>query len=239
MIIIKADDIRRRAFCAAFPHTVPILAGFWFLGMAYGIYMDVSGFSVWYTLLMATVIFGGSLEFVAVSLLLSPFAPLATFLLALMIQARHLFYGLSMLDKYKGLGRKRWYLIFGLCDETFSINCSTSLPSGIDRGWYYFFVTLLNQLYWVSGSVIGNLLGNLLTFDMRGLDFVLTAMFVVIFLEQYLHDRQHLTAIIGIAATVVSRLVFGPSAFIIPAMLIILALLTLLRQPITKAGEWS
>ena len=236
---MKAADIRRRAFCAAFPHTVPILAGFWFLGMAYGIYMDVSGFSVWYTLLMATVIFGGSLEFVAVSLLLSPFAPLATFLLALMIQARHLFYGLSMLDKYKGLGRKRWYLIFGLCDETFSINCSTSLPSGIDRGWYYFFVTLLNQLYWVSGSVIGNLLGNLLTFDMRGLDFVLTAMFVVIFLEQYLHDRQHLTAIIGIAATVVSRLVFGPSAFIIPAMLIILALLTLLRQPITKAGEWS
>lgn len=236
---MKADDIRRRAFCAAFPHTVPILAGFWFLGMAYGIYMDVSGFSVWYTLLMATVIFGGSLEFVAVSLLLSPFAPLATFLLALMIQARHLFYGLSILDKYKGLGRKRWYLIFGLCDETFSINCSTSLPSGIDRGWYYFFVTLLNQLYWVSGSVIGNLLGNLLTFDMRGLDFVLTAMFVVIFLEQYLHDRQHLTAIIGIAATVVSRLVFGPSAFIIPAMLIILALLTLLRQPITKAGEWS
>ena len=131
---MKADDIRRRAFCAAFPHTVPILAGFWFLGMAYGIYMDVSGFSVWYTLLMATVIFGGSLEFVAVSLLLSPFAPLVTFLLALMIQARHLFYGLSMLDKYKGLGRKRWYLIFGLCDETFSINCSTSLPSGIDRG---------------------------------------------------------------------------------------------------------
>ena len=236
---MKADDIRRRAFCAAFPHTVPILAGFWFLGMAYGIYMDVSGFSVWYTLLMATVIFGGSLEFVAVSLLLSPFAPLVTFLLALMIQARHLFYGLSMLDKYKELGRKRWYLIFGLCDETFSINCSTSLPSGIDRGWYYFFVTLLNQFYWVSGSVIGNLLGNLLTFDMRGLDFVLTAMFVVIFLEQYLHDRQHLTAIIGIAATVVSRLVFGPSAFIIPAMLIILALLTLLRQPITKAGEWS
>ena len=236
---MKADDIRRRAFCAAFPHTVPILAGFWFLGMAYGIYMDVSGFSVWYTLLMATVIFGGSLEFVAVSLLLSPFAPLATFLLALMIQARHLFYGLSILDKYKGLGRKRWYLIFGLCDETFSINCSTFLPSGIDRGWYYFFVTLLNQFYWVSRSVIGNLLGNLLTFDMRGLDFVLTAMFVVIFLEQYLHDRQHLTAIIGIAATVVSRLVFGPSAFIIPAMLIILALLTLLRQPITKAGEWS
>ena len=236
---MKADDIRRRAFCAAFPHTVPILAGFWFLGMAYGIYMDVSGFSVWYTLLMATVIFGGLLEFVAVSLLLSPFAPLATFLLALMIQARHLFYGLSMLDKYKGLGRKRWYLIFGLCDETFSINCSTFMPSGIDRGWYYFFVTLLNQFYWVSRSVIGNLLGNLLTFDMRGLDFVLTAMFVVIFLEQYLHDRQHLTAIIGIAATVVSRLVFGPSAFIIPAMLIILALLTLLRQPITKAGEWS
>lgn len=128
MIATERAKVLRNALRAAFPHTVPILAGFWFLGMAYGIYMNVSGFSVWYTLLMTILIFGGSLEFVAVSMLLSPFAPWSAFLMALMIQARHLFYGLSMLEKYKGLGAKRWYLIYGLCDETFSINCSVKVP---------------------------------------------------------------------------------------------------------------
>ena len=239
MIATERANVLRNALRAAFPHTVPILAGFWFLGMAYGIYMNVSGFSVWYTLLMTILIFGGSLEFVAVSMLLSPFAPWSAFLMALMIQARHLFYGLSMLEKYKGLGAKRWYLIYGLCDETFSINCSAKVPAQVDRGWYYFFVTLLNQFYWISGAVLGTLLGALLSFDMRGLEFVLTAMFVVIFLEQCLHEKQHITAIIGITATAACRLCFGESAFIVPAMLVILTLLTLLRHPITKAGDWS
>lgn len=130
--------VRRRAFRAAFPCTIPIFAGFWFLGLAYGIYMHVSGFSFIYPCLMALTIFGGSLEFVAVSMLLSPFAPLQTFLVALMIQARHLFYGIAMLDKFKGLGWKRWYLIFGMCDETFSINYSAKIPPDVDRGWFMF-----------------------------------------------------------------------------------------------------
>ena len=123
-----------RALRAAFPRTVPILAGFLFLGMAYGVYMHVLGFSFWYPVVMAAVIFGGSLEFVAGTLLLAPFAPVQTFFIALMIQARHLFYGLSMLEKYKGLGWKRAYLIYGLCDETFSIAYATKLPEGVDRG---------------------------------------------------------------------------------------------------------
>ena len=147
------------ALRAAFPYTVPIFAGFWFLAMAYGINMSVSGFSFVYPMVMSAVIYGGSLEFVAVSMLLSPYAPLQTFLMTLMIQARHLFYGLSMLDKYKGLGRKKYYLIFGMCDETFSINCSVDPPEGVDRGWFMFFVTLLDQLYWVSGATLGALLG--------------------------------------------------------------------------------
>ena len=138
---------RRRALAAAFPNTIPIFAGFWFLGLAYGIYMNVSGFSFWYPMLMSLTIFGGSLEFVAVSMLLGAFAPLQTLLMTLMIQARHLFYGIAMLDRFKGMGWKKFYLIFGLCDETFSINFTAKIPPDVDRGWFMFFVTLLNHFY--------------------------------------------------------------------------------------------
>ena len=228
--------IRRRALAAAFPHTLPIFAGFWFLGMAYGIYMNVSGFSFWYPMVMSLVIFGGSLEFVVVELLLSPFAPVQAVLMALVIQARHLFYGIAMLDRYKGLGWKRFYLIFGLCDESFSINCTAKIPPDVDAGWFYFFVTLLNHFYWVSGSTLGGLAGSLLEFDTQGLEFVMTAMFVVIFLEQWKKERSHLTAFIGLGATAACRLGFGADSFLIPTMACILVLLAALRRPIEKRG---
>ncbi len=231
------SQIRRKAFLAAFPQTIPILTGFGFLGLTYGIYMNVSGFPFWYPMLMALVIFGGSLEFVTVELLLSPFAPAAAFLMALMIQARHLFYGVAMLDKYRGLGWKRFYLIFGLCDETFSINCSAVVPEGVDKGWFYFFVTLLDQSYWVTAATLGGLLGSLLTFNTQGLDFVMTAMFVVILLEQLLKEKKHYTALIGAGASIVCLLLFGPDSFLIPTMACILALLTLLRRPIEPTLE--
>lgn len=228
------NNTRINAFRAALPHTVPILAGFLFLGMAYGVYMNVSGFSFWYPMIMSAVIFGGSLEFVAVSMLLSPFAPAEVFLLALMIQARHLFYGIAMLDRFKGLGWKRWYLIYGLCDESFSINYTARIPEGIDRGWFMFWVTLLNQLYWVGGATLGGLLGSLLTFDTRGLDFVMTAMFVVIFLEQLLHERKHYTACIGMLSAVVCLNVFGADSFMVPTMGMILAILVFGRRYLEK-----
>lgn len=228
------NNTRIKAFRAALPNTIPILAGFLFLGMAYGVYMNVSGFSFWYPMIMSAVIFGGSLEFVAVSMLLSPFAPAEVFLLALMIQARHLFYGIAMLDRFKGLGWKRWYLIYGLCDESFSINFTARIPEGIDRGWFMFWVTLLNQLYWVGGATIGGLLGSLLTFDTRGLDFVMTAMFVVIFLEQLLHERKHYTACIGMLSAVVCLNVFGADSFMVPTMGMILAILVFGRRYLEK-----
>ena len=156
---MKPSEVRMRALRAAFPHTIPIFAGFCFLGITYGIYMNVSGFSFVYPMLMALTIFGGSLEFVAVTMLLGTFAPLQTLIMTLMIQARHLFYGIAMLDKYKGLGWKRYYLIFGMCDESFSINYTAQVPQGVDRGWFMFFVTLLNQAYWVLGATLGGLLG--------------------------------------------------------------------------------
>lgn len=227
-----------RSFRAAFPCTIPILAGFLFLGMAYGIYMNVSGFSFVYPMIMAAVIFGGSLEFLAAQMLLSPFAPLQVLMVSLMIQARHLFYGISMLDKFKDMGWKKFYLIYGMCDETFSINCTAEIPKDCDRGWFYFFVTLLNQLYWVGGATLGGLLGNLITFDTKGLDFVMTAMFIVIFLEQWLKEKRHFSEWAGLASSAACLLIFGKDNFMIPAMICILLLLTAFRKPVgRKAGE--
>ena len=233
---MKPSEVRMRALRAAFPHTIPIFAGFCFLGITYGIYMNVSGFSFVYPMLMALTIFGGSLEFVAVTMLLGTFAPLQTLIMTLMIQARHLFYGIAMLDKYKGLGWKRYYLIFGMCDESFSINYTAQVPQGVDRGWFMFFVTLLNQAYWVLGATLGGLLGSLISFNTEGLDFVMTAMFVVIFLEQWLKEKKHYTALIGIGASVACRLLFTADNFMVPTMICILVFLTFLRKPIEKAG---
>jgi len=226
-----------KALRAAFPHTLPILAGFLFLGMAYGILMKVNGFPFWYPMLMSIVIFGGSLEFVAVSMLMSSFAPLQTLLVALMIQVRHLFYGVSMLEKYKGMGIKKLYMIFGLCDETFSINCAIEPPAGVDRGLFMFFVTLLDHSYWITGATLGGILGSLLTFNTEGLDFAMTAMLAVIFLEQLLKEKRHITAVIGVAASLCSLWIFGADSFLLPTMLVILVMLTVLRRPIEKAGD--
>ena len=226
--------MRIKALKAAFPQTIPIFTGFWFLGMTYGIYMNASGFSFVYPLCMSLLIYGGSLEFVAVEMLLSPFAPLQTFIMALLIQARHLFYGLSMLDKFKGLGWKKYYLIFGMCDETFSINCSADIPEDVDRGWFYFWVTLLNQFYWSAAATTGGIVGSLLKIDTSGISFVMTAMFVVIFLEQWLKEKEHSASLIGLAVSVLCLAVFGPDSFMVPTMVLIVGLLALLRKPLEK-----
>lgn len=226
--------MKLKALKAAFPCTLPILAGFGFLGMAYGIYMNVSGFPFYYPMLMSIVIFGGSLEFVAVEMLLSPFAPVETFVIAILLQARHLFYGISMLDKYKGLGRKKYYMIYALCDETFSVNFTANIPPDVDRGWFMFFVTLLNQSYWVISATLGGLVGSLLSIDTKGISFVMTAMFVVIFLEQWLKDKNHISSLIGIGVSVLCLCLIGADYFMLPAMGGVLLLLVLLKKPIEK-----
>ena len=233
-------SLKWNALKAAFPYTIPIFAGFWFLALAYGIYMNVSGFSFWYPMAMSAIIYGGSLEFVAVSMLLSPFAPVQTFLMTLMIQARHLFYGISMLDKYNHLGAKKLYIIYAMCDETFSVNYTAKIPDGVDRGWFYFFVSLLNQIYWVSGATIGGLLGSLIHFDTTGLDFIMTAMFVVIFMEQWMKEKHHFSELIGLIAVVGCLLIFGADNFMIPTMVCILAALSFLKKPIeSRFGDPS
>ena len=227
----------KKAFQCAFPYTIPIFTGFCFLGMTYGIYMSASGFSVWYPMLTSLTIFAGSMEFVTVNLLLGAFDPLQALTMTLMINARHLFYGISMLDKFKGLGWKKLYLIFGMCDESFSINCTVDVPEDVDRGWFMFFITLLNQLYWFSGATLGGLFGSLVPFHTEGLDFVMTAMFVVIFMEQWFKEEKHTSALVGTGLSLLCLLVFGGENFIIPAMLAILAALTVLRGQLERGGE--
>lgn len=232
----KTQNKYIKSLKAAFPHTVPILAGFLFLGMTYGIYMNVSGFNFVYPMLMSMTIFAGSVEFVTVNLLLGSFDPVQAFVMALMLNARHIFYGISMLDKFKGTGLKKIYLIFGMCDETFSVNYTADVPKDVDRGWFMFFVTLLNQIYWVAGATLGGIFGSFITFDTKGLEFVMTAMFVVIFLEQWVKDKNHFPALIGLGLSVLSLAVFGSSNFMLPAMFAILAALTILRKPFEKKG---
>ena len=220
----------RRALKAAFPFTVPIFTGFWFLGMTYGVYMNAAGFSWIYPALMSMTIFAGSVEFIVVNLLLGSFNPIQAFMLAFLVNARHLFYGISMLDKYRGLGLKKLYLIFGLCDESFSINFTAKIPPDIDRGLFYLWVTLLNHFYWVSGSTLGGIFGSMINFDISGIEFVLTAMFVVIFLEQFFKETNHANAIIGFGASIVCLMIFGADEFILPSMAAIWLLLTAARR---------
>ena len=222
------------AFREAFPQTLPIFAGFLFLGTSYGIFMNSLGFSAIYPILMSLVIFAGSMEFIAATLLLLAFNPINAFFLTLMVNARHLFYGISMLDKYKDVGKKKWYMIFGLCDESFAVNRTISVQNNVDKGWVMFFVTLLNHCYWVLGATLGGIFGSLIQFSTEGLEFAMTALFVVIFIEQWLKEEKHYSSLIGIGMSIVCLISFGENNFIIPAMIAILGLLTLTRKSLEK-----
>lgn len=235
-------QVRAAAFKAAFPRTIPIMTGFLFLGGAYGIYARTEGFSAALPIIMAAAIFAGSMEFVTVDLLTGvvagAFDPLNALLLAIMVNARHIFYGLAMLDKYRAVEpKKRIYLIYGMCDESFSINCTADVPEGVDKGWFYFFVTLLNQAYWVSGAALGSLAGSFINVELPGLEFVMTALLVVIFLDNWLKERQHFSSVTGVLAALACLLVLGSGNFIIPAMGVILLVLTIFRKPIERAAE--
>lgn len=227
--------IHLTAFKAAFPHTIPIMAGFLFLGCSYGILMSSRGFSFLFPMLTSALVFAGSLEFTLANILIGAFDPLEAFFLAIVINARHIFYGISMLDRYKGLGKKKLYLIFALCDETFSINYSVDPPVGVDEGWFRFYVSLLDQSYWILGATLGGIFGTLIPSGIVGIDFAMTAMFVVILLEQILGGVKNIPSVlIGVGFSLLSLLIFGASDFIIPAMLMIFLAITLLKSPIER-----
>lgn len=226
----------KKALKTAFPYSIPILTGFLFLGISYGIYMRALGFSAAYPIFMSMLIFAGSMEFVTATMLLSGFNPVGAALLTLMVNARHIFYGITMVSKYKNVGKKKWYLIFGMCDESFSINCSVDVPDGVDKGWFYFWVTLLNQSYWVLGATCGALLGSFIEVDAQGLEFVMTALFVVIFLDNWLKEKNHVSSLLGIGVSLICLVVFGSERFLVPAMCVIFLILSLARPFLDKSN---
>ena len=182
--------IQSAALKAAFPMTIPVMAGYIFLGISYGVLSRTNGFPIWLPVVTALIIYTGSMEFLMVSILASAFHPMAAFVTALMVGSRHLFYGLSMLHKYHGTGRKKFYLIYTTSDETFAVNYTAKLPAHVDKGWFYFWVSFLDQIYWVFGAFMGAVIGGLIPFETKGLDFVMTAMFLTIFIGQWVSDSK-------------------------------------------------
>lgn len=219
----------------AFKESLPILSGFLFLGMAYGVYMHSLGFMWWYPTLMAILIFAGSVEFIVAGMLVMAFNPSSVFLLVLMISARQIFYAISMLHKFKDItGIKRWYLIAGMVDESFAINYSADTnKAGVDKAWFMVLVTLFLHIYWVLGATLGALMGAVLPFDLAGAEFAMTALFLVIFVEQWQRQTSHESALLGIGMTTLALIIFGKSHFLIPAMVGILLWLTFRRQALT------
>lgn len=231
--------MQKKALRAAFPHTIPVLTGYLFLGFAYGLLMRSAGFPVWVGTAMSAIVYAGSMQYAAVTLLGAPFAPFSALVLTLLVNARHVFYGVSMLSRYRGLGRREPYLIFALTDETFSINVSAQIPDGVREKDFYFWVSLLDQCYWVGATVLGGLFGEMLTMNTKGIEFVMTALFVVIFTGQWLDGKEHRPALIGLGASAVCLALCGPSTFILPAMASIIVLLLALKKPLSAAEQAS
>lgn len=214
-----------KALKKAFRHTIPVLAGYIFLGIAFGFLMKTNGYPFWYPIVMSIVIFSGALEFAAVPLFAAPFDPLGTFIMGLMISARHLFYGLPLLKKYEDAGKLRGPLMFLLTDETFSINTTLDPPEGIPGKWFYFSISLLNYLYWNIGTALGALFGSIITFDTTGIDFSLTALFIVLFLEQIKTKQGAISGFMGLIVSFAVLAIFGADKMVIISMLVILVLL--------------
>jgi 4-azaleucine resistance transporter AzlC len=228
---------KKAAFLAALPHTLPVFTGYIVLGAAYGILMDSKGFSLFWIILASVFVYAGSMQFVAVALLAAGFDPLGAILMTLAVNARHLFYGISMLEQYRGVGKIKPYLVLTLTDETFSIVCTATPPEGVERKWFYLFISLLDHIYWITGSILGGILGSMMNFNSKGIDFVLTALFVVILINQWKSTTNHLPAIIGIVSAILCRFLFGPSDFIIPAMISILFFVTVLKAPMERGKK--
>lgn len=213
----------------AFYKSIPVMAGYVFLGIGFGILIRDAGYGLLPAAAMSLFIYAGSMQFVGVSLLTGGATLLTTAITTVMVNARHLFYSISMIGKYKSAGKYKPYMIFALTDETYSLLCDGSTPDGTDPELYRFLVSLFDHSYWVAGSVIGNLLGTVLPFSTAGIEFSMTALFVASFTEQWLTTKDHIPAITGLLGTLLCLVVFGRENFLIPAMLLITLVLTLLR----------
>lgn len=216
--------------------TIPVMTGYLVLGFGFGIISEKNGYGFWWAIAMSVFIYAGSMQYVTVSLLTSGASLISTAMTTLMVNARHLFYGISMIEKYRNAGKKKPYLIFALTDETYSLVCSGECPKDTDYHTYCVMVSFMNQCYWVLGSVAGAIVGSALEFNTAGIDFAMTALFVTVFVEQWLSTKQHLPALIGLGASVVCLVIFGSSQFLIPSMIFITILLSVCRKSIENGG---
>ncbi len=228
----------KRAFRAAFPYTVPVLTGYLFIGIAFGVMYQEKGYNFLWAALMSLLVYAGSGQYLAVNF----FAPGVSFVqvifMTFMVNVRHIFYGLSLLERFADMGKRRLYMIFSLTDETYSLYFVTRVPKGVDEKKFLLAIALLDQSYWIIGSVIGALAGSMIPFDATGIDFAMTALFLVIFVEQWMSSRQHLPALAGLGCGLLCLVVFGKDNFILPAMICIMVLLLSCRRVIEKpSGE--
>lgn len=222
--------MKNNAVRSAFLDTLPVMAGYVFLGFGFGILLHRSGYGFWWAVAMSLFIYAGSMQYLTVSLLTGGAGLLTAALTTVVVNARHLFYGISMVDAYKGAGKKKPYMIFALTDETYSLVSQNQVPQGISRHGYCFLVSLFDHVYWVAGTALGSLTGTLLPINYEGIEFALTALFVTIFTEQWLSTKNHLPALIGAGATLLCLVIFGRDIFLIPSMVIIALALTLTRK---------
>lgn len=227
----------RKTLAAAFPATVPVLMGYLAIGMAFGLMLQTAGYGVGWALLMSLTIYAGSGQYLGVSLLAAGAHLSQVAFLTLMINFRHLVYGLSMLEKFRGMGLRKFYMIFSLTDETYALLSAAKVPQGVDEHRYYFAVAMLDHSYWIAGSVLGSVLGSALGFDTTGVDFAMTALFLVIAVGQWKKAGSHLPALLGGGATLLSLLVVGAEDMLLPALGMIIILLTVLRRRLEEVPE--
>ena len=227
----------KKAFRKAFPYTIPVLTGYLFIGIAFGVMYAEKGYSFLWAILMSLLVYAGSGQYLAVNFFVPGFSFLQVIFLTFMVNVRHIFYGISLLEKFNKMGMKRWYMIFGLTDETYSLLCTTNVPEDVEEDKFLFAISIMNQSYWVLGSAIGAIAGTVLPINSEGIDFAMTALFVVIFIEQWMDKKNRIPELIGVAVAIVALIIFGASNFVLPAMLAIVALLFIGRKKLDKEDE--
>lgn len=224
----------KNAFKRAFPYTIPVLTGYLFIGIAFGVMYAEKGYSFLWAVLMSLLVYAGSGQYLAVNFFVPGISFIQVIVMTLMVNIRHIFYGISLLERFNSMGKKRWYMIFGLTDETYSLLCTTKVPDDVEEEKFLFAISLLDQSYWVFGSFLGAVAGMVIPFNSEGIDFAMTALFVVIFVEQWMERKNRVPEIIGVVAAVVCLLLFGAERFVLPSMLCIVCLLFVGRKRLEK-----
>lgn len=226
-----------RAFKAAFPYTIPVLTGYLFIGLAFGVMFQEKGYNFLWAIFMSVVVYAGSGQYLAVNFFVPGIRFVDVIFMTFMVNVRHIFYGLSLLERFGRAGKKRAYMIFSLTDETYSLLCTTKIPEGVAEDKFLFAIALLDHLYWITGSAIGAIAGAVIPFNAQGIDFAMTALFIVIFTEQWLAGGKRIPAVIGVVSAVLFRILCGSDNFVLPSMICIMICLVSSRKYIEKNSE--